>query len=35
MKMDKLIIQIISILPKISNSLAIHYQVVTQCAKRQ
>jgi len=35
MKMDKLIIHIISILSKIANSLDIHCQVVTQCAKHQ
>jgi hypothetical protein len=35
MKMDKLIIQIISISSKIANFLAIHCQVVTQCAKHQ
>jgi hypothetical protein len=33
--MDKLIIQIISIISKSVNSLAIHCQVVTQCAKHQ
>jgi hypothetical protein len=33
--MDKLIIQIISIISKSVNSLAIHCQVVTQCTKHQ